>query len=69
MPYLTAQENVELPMTIEAWPREKRVGPRVAESWDRGPAGFTGPAIRRQRMAIAVALATGPGACGRRPAR
>ena len=66
MPYLTAQENVELPMTIEGVaPREKRAWARellqIVGLWEHRQhrlAQLSGG--QQQRVAIAVALANRP---------
>ncbi|MBN1138689.1 MAG: ATP-binding cassette domain-containing protein [Anaerolineae bacterium] len=66
MPYLTAQENVELPMTIEGVPpRDKRAWARellnVVGLWEHRQhrlAQLSGG--QQQRVAIAVALANRP---------
>jgi len=66
MPYLTAQENIELPMTIEGVaPREKRAWARellqIVGLWEHRQhylAQLSGG--QQQRVAIAVALANRP---------
>ncbi len=66
LPYLTAGENVELPMILDGWPRRHRRG-RARELLDvvgladragHRPAQLSGG--EQQRVAIAVALANDP---------
>ncbi|MFB6891438.1 ABC transporter ATP-binding protein [Kitasatospora sp. NPDC056327] len=66
LPYLTARENVQLPMGYAAVPRRRRAARAVellglmgiAGAADRTPAALSGG--EQQRVAIAVALANGP---------
>ncbi|WP_454048616.1 ABC transporter ATP-binding protein [Cellulomonas sp. Marseille-Q8402] len=66
VPYLTARQNVTLPLTLAGTPRRQRAG-RVgelldlvglADAGDRRPAELSGG--EQQRVAIAVALANRP---------
>ncbi len=67
LPYLTAAENVELPMTLDGLPRTRRRG-RVRELLELvgvgARAGHRPDALsggEQQRVAVAIALANDPG--------